>query len=141
MPNTSLYLFEEILPSMTALVQQLEAPHLRSVFAINKTEVQLILTDHSIVLSEARNYRQPTHHCPLAFDTKFEVIYANPVPHLLPRPKNPLDTPPPSNCKEKDVLSNSPSPPIPPLSSPGLFILRKGSIKEAFISCLRPKKR
>ena len=107
MPNTSLYLFEEILPNMNSLLLELESPRLRNVFTINKSEVQLTLTDNHVVLSETLNFRQPTHYCLLAFDTKFEVIYLNPVLLLLPRPKNRLEFLLPSNSKEKDVPSNS----------------------------------
>lgn len=71
MPTNSLYLFEEILPNMSVILHELESPRLRSIFTINKSDVQLTLTDHYIVLSEALNFRQPTHHCPLTFDTKF----------------------------------------------------------------------
>ena len=71
MPQSSTYLFEEILPSMNILLQELECPRLRNIFSINKNDVQLTLTDHYIVLSDALNFRQPTHFCPLGFDTKF----------------------------------------------------------------------
>ena len=71
MPQGSLYLFEEILPSMNVLLQELDCPRLRNIFTINKNDVQLTLTDHYIVLSDALNFRQPTHFCPLSFDTKF----------------------------------------------------------------------
>lgn len=99
MHNHSLYLFEEILPNMTSLIRELETPRQRSIFTINKTEVQLTLTDHHIVLSEALNFRQPTHHCLLAFDTKFEVIYLNPVFLLTRRPNNPSGYLPQSRLK------------------------------------------
>lgn len=79
MPTNTLYLFEEILPNMSSLLQELERPRLRNVFTINKNDVQLTLTDHHIVLSDAHNFRQPTHHSPLTFDTKFEVLYHNAV--------------------------------------------------------------
>jgi hypothetical protein len=71
MPQTSAYLFEEILPSMTVLLEELENPRLRNVFSINKNDVQLTLTNNFIVLSDALNFRQPTHFCSLGFDTKF----------------------------------------------------------------------
>ena len=79
MSHSSLYLFEEILPSNQALLQELECPRLRNIFTISKNDVQLTLTEHYIVLSETHNFRQPTHFCKLGFDTKFEVLYHSSV--------------------------------------------------------------
>ena len=83
MPLNSLYLFEEILPSMQVLLQELECPRLRNIFTISKNDVQLTLTEHYIVLSEAHNFRQPTHFCSLGFDTKFEVMYHSSVTLII----------------------------------------------------------
>jgi hypothetical protein len=141
MPNNSLYLFEEILPNMTSLLQELESPRLRNVFNINKNEVQLILTDNHVLLSEALNFRQPTHHYLLAFDTKFEVIYLNSVLLTLSRPKILLEFPPRSNLKGKDVPSSSHFQPSPLLSRVGPLSWRRESTREDSTSCSRPKKR
>lgn len=60
---------------MTGLLQELERPRLRNIFSINKSELQVALTDSYIVLTDHPNQRSPTHFCRLAFDVKFEVLY------------------------------------------------------------------
>jgi hypothetical protein len=56
---------------MFPLLQELERPKLRNIFSINKTDIQLTLTDNYIVLSDHLNFRAPTHFTRLVFDLKF----------------------------------------------------------------------
>ena len=119
MANACLYLFEELLPSMNELLLELESPHLRNIFSINKNEVQLTLTDHYIVLSDALNFRQPTHFCPLVFDTKFEVLYHSPVPLVLSRLRSHWEFHQPSNLNARPATNSSPSQPSPSSCNPG----------------------
>jgi hypothetical protein len=71
MQQSPLHLFEEITPSMLHLAQELERPRLRNVFTVNKTDVQLTLTDNFLVLSDCLNFRTPTHCAALCFALKF----------------------------------------------------------------------
>ena len=58
--NTSpLHLFEEITPSMFILIQELDRQKLRNIFTVNKSQIQLTLTDNYILLSDSISFRDP----------------------------------------------------------------------------------
>jgi hypothetical protein len=71
MTQSNLHLFEEIHAGMFQLVQELDKSRLRNNFVVNKTEIQLALTDNYVVLFENIAIRTPTHFCRLTFDVKF----------------------------------------------------------------------
>jgi hypothetical protein len=128
---------------MFPLLQELERPKLRNIFSINKTEIQLTLTDNYIVLSDHLNFRSPTHFTRLVFDLKFEVIYhPAQVALLIFRCKNNSEPPLPSNSRERDVKNNLPSPlATPPLSSCGPSSSKNESINATFTNFSRQKRR
>lgn len=137
------HLFEQITPSMFPLLQELQRPKLRNIFSINKTEIQLTLTDNYIVLSDHLNFRSPTHFTRLIFDLKFEVIYqAAQVILLIFRCKNSSELQLPSNSRGKDVKNSSPLLlVIQLLSNCGLLSSKKESTNAIFTSFSRQKRR
>lgn len=68
-------LFEEICTNMLDLLQELDRIKLKHIFACNKEEIQLSLSDHYLFLYRNINSQVPTHYCKLTFSIKFEVIY------------------------------------------------------------------
>ena len=103
----SLHLFEQITPNMFHLIQELDKPKLRNMFNVNKSQVQLTLTDNFIVLSDHLNFRSPTHFCKLNFDLKFEVIYQTSQVYLtICSKRTTLERQPHSNFNAMDATNN-----------------------------------
>lgn len=138
-----LHLFEQITPNMFHLIQELDKPKLRNIFTINKTQVQLTLTDNFIVLSDHLNFRSPTHFCKLSFDLKFEVIYQpSQVILIIFSKKISQEHQLHSNQNGKPAKSNLSSLPIfPPLLTFGLQNFKNVSISAIFTNYSKPKKK
>ena len=138
-----LHLFEQITPNMFHLIQELDKPKLRNIFNVNKTQVQLTLTDNFIVLSDHLNFRSPTHFCKLSFDLKFEVIYQpSQVMPIIFSKKISQELPLLSNQNEKLAKNNLSSLPIfPPLLTFGLLSLKNVSISAIFTNFSKLKKK
>lgn len=140
---SSLHLFEQITPNMFHLVQELDKPKLRNIFNINKTQVQLTLTDNFIVLSDHLNFRSPTHFCKLNFDLKFEVIYQpSQVSLFIFSKKITLESQLPSNQNEKPAKNSLSSMlPFQPLSTSGPLNFKNVSISAIFTNFSKPRRK
>ena len=71
-------------------------PHLvlKNTFLIQQIEVAMALTPTHLLIFDQHSHSTPTHHAPLAFDLKFEVVYQPLPPAASPlTPYQALGTP------------------------------------------------